>query len=75
MSPGATTRLDRVASMRKDIAHLFPETHQIFTPARIESGEILFNGREILVRASGQTNAAGIADLKQIVSRWGCHVR
>ncbi len=75
MSPGAPSRLVEIASMLKDIAHLFPEAHLILPPAQIEGGDILITGAEIFVGASGRTNAEGIAALKQIVSKWSYHVR
>lgn len=75
MSPGAPSRVGEVAAMEAEIGHLFSEIHHISPPALIEGGDILVTGSEILVGMSARTNAAGVAALFEIVSKWGYQVR
>jgi dimethylargininase len=76
MRPGAPSRLGEAAEMAPHLAQLYGTIARITDEdAFIEGGDILVTGREILVGRSARTNAAGIAALDKITSRWGHHVR
>ncbi|MCX7300214.1 MAG: arginine deiminase family protein [Rhodobacterales bacterium] len=75
MRPGAPSRLGEVGSMVPALAPLFKEVRQITGPGHVEAGDILFTGREILVGLSARTDAAGVAELEQIVAGWGHRLR
>ncbi|MBE9476055.1 MAG: dimethylarginine dimethylaminohydrolase, partial [Proteobacteria bacterium] len=44
-------------------------------PGHIEGGDILVTSKEILVGRSDRTDAAGVAELAQLVAPWGYRVR
>jgi dimethylargininase len=48
---------------------------EITGPGHIEGGDILVTGREILVGRSDRTDAAGVAELAEIVAEWGHSLR
>ncbi|MBC2833895.1 dimethylarginine dimethylaminohydrolase family protein [Paragemmobacter straminiformis] len=75
MRPGAPSRLGEAAEMEPHLRALYSRIHRIEAPATIEGGDILVTGREILVGTSARTNAAGIAALDAITSRWGHRLR
>jgi dimethylargininase len=75
MRPGAPSRLGEAAAMAPTLAELFGETRQIEGPVFIEGEDILVTEREILVGKSARTDAAGVAELRNIVSHWGHNLR
>lgn len=75
MRPGAPSRLGEVDHMAPVLAGLFETVRRIAAPARIEGGDILFTGREVLVGRSARTDAAGVAALREIVGPWGWPLR
>ncbi|WP_281972275.1 dimethylarginine dimethylaminohydrolase family protein [Ruegeria faecimaris] len=75
MRPGAPSRMGEVAEMEPTIRGVYDEVRQIAGPGHIEGGDILVTGREILVGRSDRTDAAGVAELTEIVSDWGHTVR
>lgn len=75
MRPGAPSRLGEVAEMEPTIRSVYDDVHRIKGPGHIEGGDILVTGREILVGRSDRTDAAGVAELTEIVSKWGHTVR
>ena len=75
MRPGAPSRLGEVAHMEPVLREFFRDVRRIEGPGFIEGGDILVTGREILAGRSARTNAAGIAELADIVSDWGHSVR
>ncbi len=75
MRPGAPSRIGEAAAMVPVLSGFYAEVIAINGPGFIDGGDILVTEREILVGRSARTDAAGIAELAQITSRWGYHVR
>ena len=75
MRPGAATRAGEVAEMAPTLRHFYNEVLQIDGPGFIEGGDILVNGKTILVGRSARTDTAGIAELAGLVAAWGYQVR
>jgi len=75
MRPGASTRMGEVAEMEPTLRRLYDDVRRIEGPGHIEGGDILVTGREILVGRSDRTDAAGVAELTEIVSEWGHKLR
>ncbi|MFV1599058.1 MULTISPECIES: dimethylarginine dimethylaminohydrolase family protein [unclassified Phaeobacter] len=75
MRPGAPSRLGEVAEMAPTLRQCYSELREINGPGFIEGGDILVTDREILVGRSARTDAAGVAELAEIVSDWGHSLR
>jgi dimethylargininase len=75
MRPGAPSRRGEVAEMKPALRDCFEDLREITGPGHIEGGDILVTGREILVGRSDRTDAAGVAQLTEIVADWGYAVR
>lgn len=75
MRPGAPTRLGEAAEMAPHLQALYSTVEWIKGPGTIEGGDILVTGREVLVGQSARTDAAGIEELRAIVTRWGHSLR
>ena len=76
MRPGAPSRLGEVAQMAPHLARLYPRLARIEGEGSfIEGGDILMCETEILAGRSARTNAAGIAELADIVDAWGWRLR
>lgn len=75
MRPGAPTRLGEAAEMAPHLQALYSTVEWIKGPGTIEGGDILVTGREVLVGQSARTDAAGIEELRAIVTRWGHRLR
>ncbi len=75
MRPGAPSRLGEVAMMAPTIHTQFKQVFQIKGPGHIEGGDILTTSREILVGKSARTDAAGVEELRTIVTPLGYKVR
>jgi len=76
MRPGAPTRLGEAALMAPHLTALYEQVLHITGPdSFIEGGDILTTETEILIGRSARTNAAGIAELADLVARWGHQVR
>ena len=76
MRPGAPTRLGEAGEMAPHLAALYGLVVRIEgAESFIEGGDILTTEREILVGRSARTNAAGVAELRQVVAPWGHTVR
>jgi len=75
LRPGAPSRLDEAAAMAPHLEAVYRHAARVEAPARIEGGDILVTGREILVGGSARTDAAGIAALEAIVRPWGHTLR
>lgn len=74
MRPGAPTRRGEVEHMKATLQSLYADVRQIEN-GFIEGGDILITGKEILVGSSERTDAAGVAELRKLVSDWGYTVR
>ena len=75
MRPGAPSRAGEVAEMAPVLRDVYEQLFAIEGPGFIEGGDILTTSKEILVGRSARTDAAGIAELAQIVARWDYPVR
>ncbi|APG49107.1 dimethylarginine dimethylaminohydrolase family protein [Phaeobacter porticola] len=75
MRPGAPSRLGEVAEMAPILRQCYDDVREITGPGFIEGGDILVTDREILVGRSARTDAAGVAELAEIVSDWGHSLR
>jgi dimethylargininase len=76
MRPGAPSRLGEAAAMSPHLAALYGDIRRITGgDSFIEGGDILVTGTEILVGRSARTNAAGIAELADLVADWGHPLR
>ncbi|MBU9699252.1 dimethylarginine dimethylaminohydrolase [Rhodobacteraceae bacterium HSP-20] len=75
MRPGAPTRLGEAAEMAPHLRALYTTVAFITGPGTIEGGDILVTGREILVGRSARTDAAGIEELRALVTPWGHTLR
>ncbi|MFS4583560.1 dimethylarginine dimethylaminohydrolase family protein [Phaeobacter sp. C3_T13_0] len=75
MRPGAPSRLGEVAEMAPALRQCYNDVREITGPGFIEGGDILVTDREILVGRSARTDAAGVAELAEIVSDWGHQLR
>lgn len=75
MRPGAPSRLGEVAIIAPTIRGCFTNVFEITGPGFIEGGDILTTSREILVGKSARTDAAGVAQLRDIVAPMGYPVR
>lgn len=76
MRPGAPSRLGEAGEMAPHLRALYGQVVEISgADSFIEGGDILVTEREILVGRSARTNAAGIAELRALVTPWGHTVR
>lgn len=75
MRPGAPTRLGEAAAMEPVLKRFYSQVARIDGPGFIEGGDILTTETEILVGKSARTDAAGVAELRSIVARWGYKLR
>ena len=75
MRPGAPSRMGEVARIAPVIRGLFDRVAEIGGPGTIEGGDILTTPREVLVGQSARTDAAGIAELRDILDGWGRPLR
>lgn len=75
MRPGTPSRIGEAAVMAPVLAEFYNDVISIAGPGFIDGGDILVTEREILVGRSARTDAAGIAELAQITSRWNYQVR
>jgi len=74
MRPGAPSRAGEVAHMAPTLRGFYSDVLQIEGPGFIEGGDILVNGKTILVGRSARTDSAGISELTALVSAWGYQV-
>ena len=76
MRPGAPSRLGEAAEMAPHLRALYGQVVEVTgADSFIEGGDILVAEREVLVGRSARTNAAGIAELTNLVAPWGHQVR
>lgn len=75
MRPGAPSRLGEAAAMAPELSRLYGEVRAIQGPGHIEGGDILVTEREIMIGRSARTDAAGVAELTDLVADWGWSVK
>ena len=67
--------MGEVSEIAPALRTLYKEVREIKGPGFIEGGDILVTEREVLVGRSARTDAAGIAELAELVADWGYSVR
>ena len=75
MRPGAPSRLGEVDAIAPALQAFYADLRRIEGPGFVDGGDILVSEREILVGTSTRTDAAGVAELRHIVSDWGYALR
>ncbi len=73
-SMGAESRRGEPAGIAPELAK-YREVVPIKLPARLDGGDVVVSGRNILVGLTGRTDAAGIDAMRSIVQRCGYSVR
>jgi dimethylargininase len=74
MRPGAESRRGEVSGILTELMH-YREVITIGAPATIDGGDIVVEGKRILVGRSARTNHEGIDALASIAKRFGYDVR
>ena len=73
--PGAESRRAETQAVAEALARFGLSHRDIQEPGTLDGGDVLVVGRNVFVGASRRTNAAGINQLRQIVTRLGYSVR
>ena len=73
--PGADSRRAETPAVAEALARFGLSHRDIQEPGTLDGGDVLVVGRDVFVGASQRTNAAGINQLRQMVSRLGYRVR
>ena len=73
--PGAPSRLGEAADLAPVLEDYYEDIRRIDGPGHLEGGDVLVCENEILVGQSARTDAAGIAELRELVADWGYSVR
>lgn len=73
--PGAPSRLGEAADLAPVLEDYYEDIRRIDGPGYLEGGDVLVCENEILVGQSARTDAAGIAELRELVADWGYSVR
>jgi len=68
--PGAASRRPEVASVAQALRHYRP-LHAMEAPATLDGGDVLRVGRTLYVGESARSNAAGIAQLRELLAAHG----
>ena len=74
MRPGAPSRLGEATEIAPALKEFYSDVRAI-EDGHIEGGDILVTEREILVGLSARTDAAGVANLRNLVADWNWTVR
>jgi dimethylargininase len=73
--PGAESRRAEAQVVAEALARFGLSVREIQEPGTLDGGDVLVVGQDVFVGASRRTNAAGINQLRHIVSRLGYSVR
>lgn len=73
--PGAESRRAETPAVAEALARFGLSHRDIQEPGTLDGGDVLVVGRNVFVGASRRTNAAGINQLRQIVTRLGYRLR
>ena len=73
--PGAESRRAETPAVAEALARFGLSHRDIKEPGTLDGGDVLVVGRNVFVGASRRTNAAGINQLRQIITRLGYSVR
>ena len=69
--PGAPSRQREVASMRSELARLFPSFCEIRSPATLDGGDVCHAGPHFFIGISERTNEDGARHLAEILTTYG----
>jgi dimethylargininase len=72
--PGAESRRAETPAVAEALARFGLSHRDIQEPGTLDGGDVLVVGRDVFVGASSRTNAAGITQLRHIVTRIGYRV-
>jgi dimethylargininase len=72
--PGAESRRAETPAVAEALARFGLSHRDIQEPGTLDGGDVLVAGRDVFVGASSRTNAAGINQLRHIVTRLGYRV-
>ncbi|WP_122074733.1 arginine deiminase family protein [Pseudophaeobacter sp. EL27] len=75
MRPGAPSRMGEVAEMAPILRSCYEDVREISGPGHVEGGDVLVTAREVLVGRSERTDAAGVAELVEVLADWGHNLR
>lgn len=70
--PGAPSRQGEVASMRSELARLFPSLCEIRSPGTVDGGDICEAGTHFFTGISERTNEEGARQLAEMLTAHGC---
>jgi dimethylargininase len=73
--PGAESRRAETPAVAEALSRFGLSHRDIQEPGTLDGGDVLVVGRNVFVGASRRTNAAGINQLRQIITRLGYSVR
>jgi len=73
--PGAESRRAETPAVAEALTRFGLSHRDIQEPGTLDGGDVLVVGRDVFVGASGRTNAAGINQLRHIITRLGYRVR
>lgn len=73
--PGAESRRVETPRVAESLARFGLPVREIQEPGTLDGGDVLVVGREVFVGASDRTNAAGIGQMRQMLTRLGYRVR
>ncbi|WP_327678320.1 dimethylargininase [Streptomyces sp. NBC_00467] len=72
--PGAESRRPETAAVEESLARLGCSVNWVWEPGTLEGGDVLKVGDTIYVGRGGRTNAAGVAQLRQVFEPLGARV-
>lgn len=75
LNPGADSRCGETKPLAAELGDLGHDVHRLQPPGRIDGGDILVTGSEILVGLSARTDKAGFDALDSLLADWGYRLR
>lgn len=75
LNPGTASRSGETKPLAAELGDLGHELHRLEASGRIDGGDILVTGSEILVGLSARTDKAGFDALDSLLASWGYRLR
>jgi dimethylargininase len=75
LNPGTASRSGETKPLAAELGALGHDLHRLEPPGRIDGGDILVTGSEILVGLSARTDKAGFDALDSLLAGWGYRLR
>lgn len=75
LRPGAASRIGEAAELERVLEPGFERLAILCGPGFVDGGDIMVTGSEVIVGLSARTDAAGFAELADILHRWGLAAR